>query len=252
MKNSLANPIIVLFTDFGAAGPYIGQMKSVLVQQAPKSPIIDLFADAPTYDPRAAAYLLAAYSLNFPVDTVFLCVVDPGVGGARKPLVVNVDCRWYVGPDNGLFNIVTRRGHEVRWWEIVWRPDRLSPTFHGRDLFAPVVARLASGDLAREELREIKQYHQMEWPEDYARIIYIDHFGNAVTGIRATVLNKEDHIRINNQTLSNAGTFSDVSAGDAFWYGNANGLVEIAVNQGRADEKIAIKVGDIVECEQSL
>ena len=94
--------MIVLFTDFGVGGPYTGQVKAVLRLAAPDTDIIDLFADAPAHDPKAAAYLLAAYVEEFPRGTVFLCVVDPGVGGARTPGVFNVDGRWYVGPENGL------------------------------------------------------------------------------------------------------------------------------------------------------
>ena len=242
----MSNPMIILFTDFGVAGPYIGQMKSVLIQQAPDSPIVDLFADAPSHDPRASAYLLAAYVRDFPSNAVFLCVVDPGVGGRRKPVVVQVDGQWFVGPDNGLFNIVARRGHEVKWWEIVWQPDRLSSTFHGRDLFAPVAARLASGELTMEDLQELPQCMNMEWPEDYAHVIYIDHFGNAMAGIRASFLDRECRIRINNHSISYARTFSEVAAGHAFWHENANGLVEIAVNQGNAGKLMRIKVGDTV------
>lgn len=240
--------MIVLFTDFGMEGPYIGQMKSVLVQQAPDSPIIDLFSNTPAHDPKAAAYLLAAYIQDFPSNTVFLCVVDPGVGGHRRPVVVHVDGQWFVGPDNGLFNVIARRGSEVKWHEITWRPDRLSSSFHGRDLFAPVAARLANGELIQQYLHELPQCIDATWPDDYAHVIYIDHFGNVITGIRATSLNKKDCIRVNNKTLSYARTFSEVTAGDAFWYENANGLVEIAVNQGRADTIMGIKAGDIVQC----
>lgn len=239
-----------MFTDFGVAGPYIGQMKSILVQQAPKSPIIDLFSELPACDPRAAAYLLAAYIGDFPADTVFLCVVDPGVGSARRPVVARVDGQWFVGPDNGLFDIVTRRGYDVTWWEIVWRPDRLSSTFHGRDLFAPVTARLASGSLAERELHTIHKDYHSDFPDDYAHVIYIDHFGNAMTGIRAATLDKGAQIRVNNNTLVYANTFSDVAVQEAFWYENANGLVEIAVNQGRADEMMGIKVGDGVQWQE--
>lgn len=237
----------MLFTDFGIEGPYIGQMKSVLIQQASDSPVIDLFSNVPSYDPRATAYLLAAYAGEFPSNSVFLCVVDPGVGGSRRPVVVQVDGRWFVGPDNGIFNMIARRGSKVKWWEIMWRPDRLSSTFHGRDLFAPIAARLASGNLARGDLHELPLPADSQWPDDYAGIIYIDHFGNAMTGIRASSLDKSSCIRINDHDLSYAGTFSDVADGDAFWYGNANGLVEIAVNQGRADQLMQIKVGDAVQ-----
>lgn len=243
--------MIVVFTDFGVEGPYIGQMKAVLARHAPDSPVIDLFYDVPAYDIRAAAYLLAAYGTGFEPDTVFLCVVDPGVGGSRKPVVVEVDGCLYVGPDNGLFEIIAQHGSIVRWREIIWRPEMLSATFHGRDLFAPVAARLARGETLQNELRELPRHNETIRPEDHASIIYIDHFGNAVTGIRAVSVSKQSRFRISGHTVSCARTFSDVNEGTPFWYENSNGLVEIAVNQGRADTLMQIEVGDTVECLQS-
>ena len=132
--------MIVLLTDFGLHGPYTGQMKAVLHQTAPGVPVIDLFADAPVGNPKAAAYLLPAYAGWFPAGTVFLCVVDPGVGEARPAIVLEADGRWYVGPGNGLFELVQRRAGATRSWDIEWKPERLSASFHGRDLFAPVAA----------------------------------------------------------------------------------------------------------------
>ena len=123
--------MIVLFTDFGLHGPYTGQMKAVLHQMAPGVPAIDLFADAPPGNPRAAAYLLAVYAVWFPMGTVFLCVVDPGVGGARPAIVLEADGRWYVGPGNGLFELVQRRAAKTCNWDIDWRPERLSASFTG-------------------------------------------------------------------------------------------------------------------------
>src|SRR6516165_12683945 len=130
--------MIVLFTDFGLHGPYTGQMKAVLHQTAPGALVIDHFADAPVGNPKASAYLLAVYASWFPPGTVFLCVVDPGVGGARPAIILEADDRWYVGPGNGLFELVQRRAAKARSWEITWKPERLSASFHGRDLFAPV------------------------------------------------------------------------------------------------------------------
>ena len=138
--------MIVLFTDFGLAGPYVGQMRAVLHARAPDAPVVNLFADAPRFEPKLAAYLLAAYVEEFPAGTVFLAVVDPGVGGARAPAIVEADGRWFVGPENGLFAILARRADAFRWWRITWTPARLSASFHGRDLFAPVAAMLASGE----------------------------------------------------------------------------------------------------------
>jgi S-adenosylmethionine hydroxide adenosyltransferase-like protein len=123
--------MIVLFTDFGLHGPYTGQMKAVLHQMAPGIP--DLFSDAPVGNPKASAYLLAAYAVWFPTGTVFLCVIDPGVGGTRPPVIVKADGRWYVGPGNGRFELIQRRAAETFSWDIGWKPERLSASFHGRD-----------------------------------------------------------------------------------------------------------------------
>ena len=98
--------MLVLFTDFGIGSPYMGQMRAVLHQGAPGSPIIELFADAPAFDARAAAYLLAAHAPEFPPGTVFVCVVDPGVGGDRPPMVLRAKDQVFVGPGNGLFEII--------------------------------------------------------------------------------------------------------------------------------------------------
>jgi len=245
MDNSGA--MIALFSDFGLEGPYLGQIKAVLCLEAPTTPVIDLFADAPVYDPRASAYLLAAYVPAFPQGTIFLCVVDPGVGsGERKVAVINVDGRWFVGPDNGLFNIVAMRGTSVRWWDVSWCADDLSATFHGRDLFAPLAARLARGQAPPGQQQEVRQRLFSDWPQDYWQIIYIDHFGNAMTGIRAGFLPRARRLVVHGHRFGYARTYSDVSPGQGFWYENANGLVEIAINQGRAAECCSLTLGDTV------
>src|SRR5260370_3950108 len=129
--------IIVLFTDFGLEGPYTGQVKTVLHQIAPGVPVVDLFADLPAAKPQPAAYLLAAYGGWFPPGTIILAVVDPGVGGERAAVVVETDSRWYVGPDNGLLELVTRRAGLSQRWEISARRKAISTSFHRRDHFAP-------------------------------------------------------------------------------------------------------------------
>ena len=173
--------MIALFTDFGLAGPYTGQLKLVLQQQAPGQPVIDLFADAPRFNPRAAAYLLAAYAAVFPEDTVCLCVVDPGVGGERGGAVVRSGGHWFVGPDNGLFNVLLLRDPTAGWWDIDWRPPRLSDSFHGRDWFAPVAATIARGEPPPGTPRPLDERLQPGWPAELAEIVYIDHYGNAMT-----------------------------------------------------------------------
>lgn len=238
--------MIVLFTDFGNDSPYVGQLKAVLLQQAPNVPVIDLLHNAPRFDARASAHLLAAYIANFPENSVVLAVVDPGVGGAqRKPVVIKIAKRWYVGPENGLFDVLAARAiqaqESLECWEIIWRPKNLSNSFHGRDLFAPLAARLACGEISPGE--------QFDWPvtanaaQDLFEIIFIDHYGNAITGVRASNVNAMAALTLGGRSIGRANTFSDVAVGQAFCYENANGLIEVAINQGDAAGELNLVVG---------
>ncbi|MFV2056497.1 MAG: S-adenosyl-l-methionine hydroxide adenosyltransferase family protein [Thiohalomonadales bacterium] len=243
--------MIVLFTDFGNRDPYIGQVKNVLVQLAPSVPVIDLFNNAPMFDPRASAYLLAAYVNEFPADSVFLAVVDPGVGASsRRAIVLRIDARWYVGPDNGLFNRVALQAADPRFiecWQIDWRPDRLSNTFHGRDLFAPIAARIALGEHTPGTPLDSESVIDPTWPNDHKAIIYIDHYGNAISGIAASQVTPNTQLTINNHHIAYARTYSEVAVGAGFWYENANGLVEIACNQASARDRFDLKVGSVIK-----
>ena len=235
--------MIALFTDFGLSGPYTGQVKAVLASQAPGVPVIDLFADLPAGKPQPAAYLLAAYGPWFPDGTVLLGVVDPGVGSHRRAVVVEADGRIYVGPDNGLFELVLRRAGKARGWEIVWRPEILSASFHGRDLFAPVAARIAVAGLPTAMLRKNAVTRFPDWPDDLPQIVYVDHYGNAMSGLRAEMLPTAADLAAGGRRVARARTFSDVPQGSAFWYENSNGLAEIAVNGGRADIALGLTIG---------
>lgn len=246
-------PMVITVTDFGTAGPYLGQVHAAILRAAPEvvpvvAPgvvVIDLLADAPAWDPQATAYLLAAYCRAFPANSVFLCVVDPGVGSAREACVVRADGQWFVGPANGLFELVQRRARQpVRCWRIeVAATAQLSATFHGRDLFAPIAARLAAGRVpgALRPVAEIGR--SRDWPDDLARIVYIDVYGNAISGVRAATVGSEAIVHIGGQSLRQARTFADVPPGQCFWYENSNGLLEIAANQARADKRLSLAIG---------
>ena len=240
--------MIVLFTDFGLHGPYTGQMKAVLAREAPAIPVIDLLADAPPGNVQAGAYLLAAFAPWFPQGTVFVAVIDPGVGSDRAALAIEADGCWYVGPDNGLFELIFRRARHSRCFTINWRPETLSASFHGRDLFAPVAARIAR-NAENDGLRAAKPLRHADWPDDLAAIVYIDRYGNAMTGLRASILAADARLRVGGKTLPRARTFADMPVGQPFWYENANGLAEIAVNRGRADQALALAVGSGVRTE---
>jgi len=239
--------MIALFTDFGWQGPYVGQLKLVLHEAAPAQVVIDLMHDAPRFQPRAAAYLLAALAARLPQNAVTVAVVDPGVGSAeRRPVVVEADQRWYVGPDNGLLNVVARQAGAWNCWEIDWRPASLSNTFHGRDLFAPAAARLVTGQ-ALDMTACALAGDPAGWPADLAEVIYIDGFGNAVTGLRGSRLASSAQLKIGDRVLAHAPTFAAVARGAAFWTVNANGLVELAVNQGDASAELGLTIGSPVE-----
>ncbi|MSO73790.1 MAG: hypothetical protein EXQ99_01375 [Alphaproteobacteria bacterium] len=235
--------MILLFTDFGSAGPYTGQVTAALLREAPEARVVTLISDAPTFNPRAAAYLLAALVSDIPKGAVVLGIVDPGVVGERRPIAVEAGEVWFVGPDNGLFAIAARRLGGARWHGIVWWPERLSATFHGRDLFAPVAARLSHGELpANKPLKETEVVGH-DWPDDLAEVIYVDPYGNVMTGLRAGTLSTDLSIVAGGSMVRHARTFSAVGVGLPFWYENANGLCEVAVNQGRADEMLGLQIG---------
>ncbi len=219
-------------------------MKAVLHRDAPGVPVVDLFADAPAGQPRPSAYLLAAYAAWFPAGTVFLCVVDPGVGGTRAPLIVAADGHWFVGPDNGLFECVLRRAAAVRSWRITFQPPAMSASFHGRDLFAPVAARIARGEPPPGEPHIPTRFDDR--PDDLAEIVYVDHYGNAMTGLRAASIPAQAGLAVAGHILPRARTFSDLPPGGSFCYENANGLMEIAVNGGRADATLGLAIGHAV------
>ena len=236
--------MIVIFTDFGLEGPYIGQMKARILRDAPGAAIIDLFADAPTANPKAAAYLLAAYVEEFPPGTIFLCVVDPEVGTRRRPgVIVEADGRWFVGPGNGLFELVARRAVDVHKWELAWDEKLVSASFHGRDVFAPAAAHLERTGKPIGDHRPRPWNAFPDWPDDLAEIVYVDHYGNAMTGLRKGFVNPSFVLQANHVYLKSARTFADVPSGEAFWYVNANGLVEIAINKGSAADVLGIGLG---------
>ena len=243
--------MILLFTDFGAEGPYLGQMEAVLRVNAPDIPVINLLSNAPAGEPVLASYLLAALAGQFPAGSVFLCVVDPGVGGERLPVVLAADGRWFVGPDNGLLNTVAAQAGQAVWREIIWRPEHLSASFHGRDLFAPVAARIARGDLSwGQGVWDGPGPDLTSWPQDSATIVYFDHYGNALTGWRHDPTLDGKRLSLNGLRMRQARTFSDLAAGTPFWYCNSTGLVEIAVNRGRAEQALGLSLGQAFQFEE--
>jgi len=239
--------MLVLFTDFGAADVYVPQLKASLLAHAGRTAtMLDLLHEAPAFDIPAAAHLLAALQAEFPVESVFLAVVDPGVGSARDAVVVRAHDKWFVGPDNGLLSVAAACAASSQCWRIVWRPDRLSDSFHGRDLFAPIAASLGDSRFPADKLQATDRLAVQLGPKDLSQVIYVDHYGNAMSGLRAGILRREERIEVAGLALSHAPVFSAAGPGEPFWYENSIGLVEIAVNRGSAAAQLGLRVGDAI------
>ncbi len=237
-------PMIVLLTDFGLDGPYVGQVRAVLLREAPGLPVVDLCHDVPAARPDLAAYLLAAWIGTFPRGSVVLAVVDPEVGGDRRALAIEAGGRWFVGPDNGLLAIVARRGGATACRVLDPGDAPLSASFHGRDLFAPAAARIARGTEPPGQACEIAGLVGADWPDDLARVAYVDRFGNAATGLRAAGIETSATIEADGRRIGHARVFADVAPGEPFWYENANGLIEIAANRANAAALLGLAPGD--------
>jgi hypothetical protein len=232
---------IFLFTDFGYAGPYVGQMTGAILARSPDHVVINLMHDAPAMRPDLAAYLLSGCCRSLPSGSVVVAVVDPGVGGERAALVVEAPGLTLVGPDNGLLSRVHDIGAVAR---VDWRPETLSSSFHGRDLFAPVAAMLARGETVPCKPLAYADMVGSDWPRNLEQFVYVDGYGNLMTGIDAKNFNKNRCVRVSGRMVKYAETFCRVPAGGLFWYPNSLGLVEIAANQGSAAELLSLALGD--------
>ena len=239
--------MIVLFTDFGANDIYTAQVEGRLHAIAPQHPVIvTALHSVPDYEPRSAAHLLAALHRQFASDTVFLAVVDPGVGSDRAAVVIQADGQWFVGPDNGLLSVIAARAERAAFWRIRVPDHGISASFHGRDLFAPIAAQIATGVLSPSVLESVERLDVDLGAGDLAEVIFIDHFGNAFTGLRASGLSHDSGIDVAGRRVAWARVFSEMERGQPCWYENSLGLVEIAVNCGRASDELGLAPGHAI------
>ena len=236
---------IILATDYGVSGSYVGQLKTQIYTLNPDAAVIDLIHDLPKYNPRASAYLLASLLEQLPKNSVVIGVVDPGVGSSREPIVLEAGGYSFVGPNNGLFAIIAKKLKDFGLLEIMHKEPK-SKTFHGRDLFAPTAVQLASNEEIKLKKLTTKRLVGAEWPKDLAEIIYIDHFGNAITGISAKKCNSKQIFKIKENKIKHANTFSEVNIGECFWYANSSQLVEISARDTSVAEKLKLKIRDQV------
>lgn len=243
--------IITLTTDFGIADGYVGAMKGVIARIAGSHPapvVVDLAHDVPPGDIAHAAWVLATATTEFPHGSIHVVVVDPGVGGSRREVVVRARGRWYVGPDNGVFGYVADRTCEAYAIENErFRAEHVSRTFHGRDVFAPTAAAIASGEDPTTAGPRVELVGRLPWgprEREVGRIVHVDRFGNLISDLPEAEAGRA--ITVAGQVLPLVGTYEDVAPGQLLAYVGSAGTVEIAVRDGRADKHLAVARGALV------
>lgn len=254
--------IIALITDFGRQDWYVSSMKGVILSIDGNASVVDVSHEIAPGDIRSAGFVLSQCYREHPGGTVFVTVVDPGVGTERKSIAVKASEHYVVGPNNGLFSFLAWNEGErnLQIYEIENLPDAgriISSTFHGRDIFAPAAAYISSG-MPLEKIGpalDLESFEVLERPEAnylYDRadgeVVYIDHFGNAMTSLEGELL--ENIGTGQNFRVESVGfdipvvrTFGEVAHGKPLAYIGSGGRLEIAVNCGNAAEALKIGVG---------
>ena len=252
--------VIALITDFGTADPYVGIVKGVIAGINPLAQCIDLTHEVPPQDVTTAAFLLASCYTDFPKGTLFLGVVDPGVGSDRKAIALKTQDYTFVGPDNGIFGLVIRKEkrdivcHEIL--KLGRHARNISNTFHARDIFAPAAARLSlgydietlgpvlSGPCPCKIPRPVVKDNEI-----IAEVIHIDHFGNLITNLDKSTFPLY-HTSDNNVTIQLLGnivpfvkSYTDVPIGSPLALWGSSDFLEIAVNSGSAERLFNAKKG---------
>ncbi|MBE9114140.1 SAM-dependent chlorinase/fluorinase [Nodosilinea sp. LEGE 07298] len=250
--------IIALITDFGLQDSYVGVMKGVIATLSPTAQLIDLTHSIPPQDIYAARFTLLSAYPYLPPGTIYLVVVDPGVGTTRRAVAVQTSHGFLVGPDNGVLSGVLDSTPAIGAVELLnpdyWRSPQPSVTFHGRDIFAPVAAHLANGvpidrlgpAVDPQSLITLPLMRSTPTATGWQGTVqYIDRFGNAATTIPASAV-ASDHwtVTVGETTLPGLRTYGEVPPGEGLALVGSHGFVEIAVNQGSAQQRFGLAVGD--------
>ena len=254
--------LITLMTDFGLQDPFAGIVKGVIFGINPQVEVIDLTHGVPAQNIMAGALILRHSTAYFPRGTIYVAVVDPGVGGGRKPVLIECAGSYFIGPDNGVLSLAIgdgKPGYIAELSNPAYHLQPTSSTFHGRDIFAPVAAHLSLGVPPRSLGGSLETFFQLALPkpirtanEINGEIIYIDRFGNLFTNIEERDLTGLADPRIEVflgavRVSGPASNYAAASAGDFVAIVNSWGLLEIAVYRGNAQQASGAKIGDKVK-----
>jgi S-adenosylmethionine hydrolase len=252
--------IVTFTTDFGTADGYVGAMKGVVLSLAEDATPVDITHDIPRHDIAAGAFALAQAAPLFPAGTVHVAVVDPGVGSARAEIVVEAGGSFFVGPDNGVLALAARGprvAHRIDGPEFRRQP--VSPTFHGRDVFAQTAGLLARGRKAREAGALLPAIEELVPPGTTAGseavILHTDSFGNLITSLPGEGLEPGGWLTLiadggAGRPLRAGRTYADVAPGELVAYAGSAGLIEIAVREGSAARATGLQRGARVRLER--
>lgn len=243
--------VIALLTDFGMKDPYVGVMKGVIMGINPEARIIDVTHQVEPQNVRQAAFILSKIYTYFPPGTIFNVVVDPGVGGDRKPIAVETGEYTFIAPDNGVLSTVLESSPprsivEINNPDYVLHP--VSNTFHGRDIFSPAAAYLSRPVRISDLGPALTEYEKLDAPtirkgDDFirGRVVFADHFGNLVTDINEQYLAGKEirYIKAGPFTLDRVNTsYNQSKKGEMLCIVGSYGTLEVSVNQGAAAAKI--------------
>jgi len=261
----VTTPLITLLSDFGLKDPYVAEMKAVVLSICPQARLVDISHEIEKFNVRMGAFVLASAAPYFPKGTIHVAVVDPGVGTKRRALLVEARRAFFVGPDNGLLMMAAEKQGIRHVYEITnerFMLSRVSRTFHGRDVFAPVAAHLANGYKSSDSGSEIHDYVLPRFVKPrltknglFGEVLHIDDFGNIVTNISRTELEKTGiqegeivRLRLRDKTikLKFCSTYGEVSVGKSLALIGSHDFLEISANQGNASKKFGARVGDTV------
>ena len=217
-----------------------------IYQHAPGCKLVDICHHLPMFNPKASGRLLQMLVKDLPTGTIILAVVDPGVGTARHPLWLEVDGRHFIGPDNGLFAWLVNQGTKLEAHILEYESNKVSASFHGRDVFAPAAAQIELCKTPASRSVDAATLIGREWPAELPEIIHIDHYGNAMTGIDSARVSVDIIFRINEIEFMFQKTFENSTKVQPFWYANSIGLVEFAQFSQSVAGLYNLKVGDKV------
>lgn len=244
--------VLTLTTDFGTRDHYVGTIKGVVAALAPEVRVFDISHDIPSFDVAEGAFAIAQAYQYYPKGTVHVVVVDPGVGSSRRPIAVAVSGHWFVAPDNGVLSQVIESGgpFEARHIDEHHGLARLSTTFHGRDLFAPIGARLASGlpfETTGPPASDLVLMPSVAVANSSGRVLHVDRFGNIVTSFREADLPDGACLSVGNRVVcERAESYASVAADRLFLVVGSSGYVEVSINQGSAAKAADVRAGDCV------